>query len=98
MNIKQALSNILHLIFGPANDVDRIELSLQRLADEAEAAADAKSRKIDRLRQQIDELEADEEAAMEDRVRLRQLANRAYELAADGLVSQDYGLMNPSNT
>ena len=25
MNIKQALSKILHLIFGPANDVDRIE-------------------------------------------------------------------------
>lgn len=81
-NLKQILANVLHLIFGPANDVERIELNLQRLADEAEAAADAKTRKLERLRREIDELEAEEEVALEDRVRLRQLANRAFDLAA----------------
>jgi hypothetical protein len=95
MNLKNILSNILFAIFGPPNDVERIELNLQRLADDAEAAADSKSRKLERLRQQISELEAEEEAAMEDRLRLRQLANRAYDLAADGAAFAQVNLNIP---
>jgi malonyl CoA-acyl carrier protein transacylase len=81
MNLKQILRNILFAIFGPPNDVERIELNLQRLASDAEDAADAKSRKLDRLYQQLAELEAEIEEASEDRVRLQRLANRTYDLA-----------------
>jgi hypothetical protein len=88
MNLKNILRNILFAIFGPPNDVDRITLNLQRLADDAEDAADAKSLKLERLYQQLAELEAEIESVCEGRVRLQQLANRAYVLV-DNVFDRD---------
>ncbi len=85
--MKNLLTRLLRAIFGPANENERIRLHLEWMLDNAEAAADAKSRRIAQTQLMIDELDSDIDQLIADRDDLRMTAS-AIERVLDGDVQE----------